>query len=82
VSWDDAYGDRPGGAPRPIAMRCRVVDAPATSGDSMTVRAVNSGHDYDVPAGQWTVSTALPVAGAFCLVLIDDDGDAWVPIYA
>jgi hypothetical protein len=66
--------------PRPSIARGRVVKAPATLGDSMTVTLENysSQLEYEVPATNWLSGAVLPTNGAVCLVMFDDDGDTWV----
>jgi hypothetical protein len=75
----------PARKPRPPVARGRVVDAPATAGDPMTVVLVNysPAWKFDVPASNWMPAAGdnLPAAGDVCVVLFDDDGDAWVPAY-
>jgi hypothetical protein len=70
---------------RSVVLRARVTRAPATPADALSVVALNysSGHDYEVPAGQWwPYGTDVPVVGSTCVLLLDDDGDAWVPIWS
>jgi len=64
---------------QPQVLRARIFRAPTGPNDSLTVIALNytSDHDYEAPAGQWT-SPTLPAAGDECVLLLDDDGDAWV----
>lgn len=68
---------------RPVAARGRIAKAPAAAGDGMTVVLVNysSMWEFEVPASNWTLVGDLPVTGGRCLVVFDDDGDAWVPNY-
>jgi hypothetical protein len=64
-------------------MRGQIKRAPATNTDSMTVivPAYSTDHDYEVPATQWLPRAALPpTAGAWCVVMIDSEGDTWVPV--
>jgi hypothetical protein len=37
--------------------------------------------EFEVPAGQWAERAGLPNPGDLCLVVFDDDGDAWVPVW-
>jgi hypothetical protein len=41
----------------------------------------SNAYEFDVPAGQWNPKTPLPTVGDECVVLLDDDGDAWMPVY-
>lgn len=71
-------------APRPGNCRGRVVKAPATTADPLTVTLENysSLYEYEVPALHWQPhGDTLPTVGAVCLVSFDDDGDAWVPAW-
>jgi hypothetical protein len=73
----------PAGSPRPPVARGRVIKPPASPTDAMTVTLVNysSAWEFEIPASNWTTTTALPAQGDVCVVLFDDDGDAWVPTY-
>lgn len=66
---------------RPAIARARVVRVPASLADSLTVALINfsPNYEYEVPAGNWVLrGTALPVVGDSCVVVFDDNGDAWV----
>jgi hypothetical protein len=40
-------------------------------------------YPFDVAAGHWMPRGALlPTANAQCLVVFDDEGDAWVPAWS
>lgn len=71
--------------PRPTVARGRVVGAPTIASDPMTVTLVNysPAWKYEVPASNWMPAAGdnLPSVGDVCVVLFDDDGDAWVPAY-
>lgn len=69
---------------RPSVARGRVVKAPSGVDATMTVVLINYSaiHDYEVPGSQWTAQpNDLPMVGDRCVVLFDDDGDAWVPTW-
>lgn len=63
------------------AYRGRVAKVGATVDDPISVVLPNfSNHaPFEVPANQWNGS-AVPAVGAKCLVILDDEGDAWVPV--
>jgi hypothetical protein len=66
------------------ALRGRVVVTPSSAEE--TLRVISQGysydHDYLVPAGHWVPrGDALPQAGARCLLVLDETGDAYVPVY-
>jgi hypothetical protein len=61
----------------PVA-RGRVVKVSADE-ISVVVSDPGDAYEYDVPAGQWA---GTPVVGQPCLVLIDDQDDAWVLLAA
>lgn len=78
--------DLTGGIPRssrPLACRGEVAVPPANDASPMTVILVNYSRAlaYEIPATNWMPRAALPVAGSSCLVVFDDDGDAWVPVW-
>jgi hypothetical protein len=64
----------------PQVLRGKIKRAPLDIADSLTV--VVPGYsvdlDYEVPAGQWSGSVAP--ADTWCLLVLDSDGDAWVPL--
>lgn len=66
---------------RQHVLRSRVVVAPAGTMDEMRVVVVNysNTHHYDVPSGNWMPGARLPLVGDTCVLLLDDDGDGWVP---
>jgi hypothetical protein len=78
---DMAQRDRP---PGPVAKRGRVRKAPDDADAPLTVTLVNYSQkfSYEVPAGQWMGREDLPIAGDSCLVIFDDNGDAWVPAWS
>lgn len=67
-------------APRPNVARGRIVRAPATTTDPLTVTLANysSLYEYEVPAGNWFGGDTPPTLGQVVLVMFDDDGDTWV----
>jgi hypothetical protein len=84
----DLVGGRKYNNPRrPDTLYGRVVKAPAAYDDVMTVIAPYYSPDYqfEVPAGQWQPRSGggptLPVAGDTCLIVFDDRGDVWVPVW-
>jgi hypothetical protein len=71
--------------PAAVARRGKVRKAPADADSPLTVTLVNFSqkYSYTVPAGQWMPrGSTLPIAGDLCLVVFDDDGDAWVPAWS
>lgn len=74
----------PAHASRQVVLRARITKAPASETDSLHAIAINytDVYDYEVPAGNWTPrGDALPAVGAECVLVVDDDGDAWVPTW-
>lgn len=72
---------RPG---RPVAARGRVSKAPSAVDQPLEVILINfsSSYSYEVPGGNWTArGSTLPAKGNGCVVVFDDDGDAWVPVW-
>jgi hypothetical protein len=65
-------------------LRARVVVPPTDLTDGMTVvvPSFSTEHDYEVPAGQWMPrsGSAMPQRDDWCVLVIDADGDAWVPV--
>jgi hypothetical protein len=74
----------PSDPPGPLAVRAVVTKAPASITASMEVVLTNysAGHPFEVPGGQWMGRTTLPSVGNRCLVIFDDAGDAWVPVWS
>lgn len=69
---------------RSSVLRGRVARAPETASDHLYVvsQGYSLEHDYEIPAGSWTPrGNALPAVGALCLIVIDDLGDAYMPVY-
>jgi hypothetical protein len=72
-------------APAAVARRGKVRKAPADADSPLTVTLVNFSqkYSYTVPAGQWIPrGTDLPIVGDLCLVIFDDNDDAWVPVWS
>jgi hypothetical protein len=63
------------------AYRGRVTKVGATVDDPIEIVIPNfsASAKYEVPAAQWSGSV-VPAVGAVCLVILDDEGDAWVPV--
>lgn len=75
----------PSNQTRPLTARGEVAVAPRSEGDVMqvTVRTVTRQFGVEIPAGNWEPrGAALPTVGAECLVVFDDLGDAFVPVWA
>lgn len=71
--------------PRRTALRGRVKRAPVNVGDAMTVVSINYSEEssYEVPGTNWNpVGESIPIEGTTCLIVFDDDGDAWIPTWA
>jgi len=67
-----------------VAARGRVSTAPASVADGLEVALIGytSSFPYEVPAGNWDSRGAtLPIVGSLCLVVFDNEGDAWVPVW-
>jgi hypothetical protein len=69
------------GAARAQGYVGRVLRAPATAAERLLV-TVESYDPERVFEARWTprAGEELPVAGAECLVLLDENGDAWAPV--
>jgi microcystin-dependent protein len=62
-----------------------IVATPASENASLfvVVEGFTSEDAYTVPAGNWSArGAALPTPGALCLVAFDENGEAWVPVWA
>lgn len=69
---------------RPMTARGVVTRAPTSATDAMVVALLNYSPDYtfEIPAASWTPKVlTLPSVDDRCLVVFDDDGDAWVPAW-
>lgn len=69
----------------PGLMLGRVTVAPVSASGDMTVTPQEQPglSSLVVPGGQWASREgALPTVGAMCLIVKDDCGDAWVPMWA
>lgn len=83
MSVDELVGG-PRRTTRTLIARARVTRAPATASDKIRVAVVNYSNtsDYEVPAVQWAkVPGDLPRVGDSCVVMFDDEGDVWVPVW-
>lgn len=70
---------------RPVTAQVIVAIAPGAVNAEMTVvaRGQSLDHGYIVPAGHWQPRGAeLPKQGDACLLVFDDLGDVWVPIWS
>jgi len=69
---------------RPLTARGEVAIAPTSESDKMVVLVTSLTRQFgvDVPAGNWEPKgVTLPQPGAPCLVVFDDLGDAFVPLW-
>ena len=57
--------------------------APSSDFDSLIVVIpdFSLAFPHEVPASQWAHGSGLPALNAACLVLFDERGDAWVPLW-
>lgn len=69
---------------REATIRVVVVVAPAAVSDPMIVLPEGELHGLQIPAGNWQPrrDVELPSAGNSCLVVFDELGDAWVPVWS
>ena len=78
---------RGGPAPQQASERTtalgRIARAPASNSDSLIVvtPGLSLAFPFEVIAGRWETGVTLPAVGAECLVVLDDNGDAWVPLW-
>jgi microcystin-dependent protein len=65
-------------------VRGRIARAPAdnTAALVVVVPSFSQALPYTVPAAQWEHASNLPATNADCLVVFDEHGDAWVPLWA
>ena len=65
------------------AFRGKVARAPASDTDNLIVVLPDFSLAFPrtVPAGQWEHAANLPALGAGCLVVLDENDDAWVPLW-
>lgn len=68
----------------PPNVRGKIARAPAGQSEPMTIVLENYSRDWDfeIPADHWSSNGVLPVAGDSVLVSFDDEGDAWVTVFA
>lgn len=77
-------GGRPRGINRAMSARGKVLIAPESGSDNLRVALVNYSSEFffEVPGTNWlSRGSALPQVDDVCLVVFDDDGDAWVPVW-
>lgn len=71
---------------RALTARGTVAIAPTGPTDGMVVlvKGVDRSQGVTVPPGHWEPrrDVELPVQGNDCLVVYDDPGDAWVPVWS
>ena len=62
----------------------RVARTPGSSSESLfvVVPGLSLAYPYEVIGPRWTHAANLPDVGTECLVVFDDSGDAWVPLWA
>ncbi len=83
MAREDELVGGPAYRPNLTADRGVIDRAPTNASDGLTVTLENYSTTvpYEVEAGQWVGRvTGLPPAGAPCLVIFDDERDAWVPV--
>jgi hypothetical protein len=69
---------------RPPVARATVTKAPLTGADSMWVTPIgySTATPYEVRPSNWLArGSTLPAVGALCVVIFDNLGDAWVPMW-
>lgn len=69
---------------RQVTARGRVVKGPDALDSPLTVVVQNfsGSYEYEIPSLNWSPRGAtLPEIGDECLVVFDDEGDAWVPTW-
>jgi hypothetical protein len=77
------------GGPGPVdptaqtSVRGVIVRAPSADTDSLfiVVPGLSLAFPYEVLSTQWEHASNLPAAGAECLLVFDDKGDGWVPLW-
>jgi len=71
-------------ASQPLTARGRVSRAPSDLSDSLEVvlTQFSSEWAWTVPPSNWADrGTTLPAVGAICVVVFDDRGDPWIPVW-
>ena len=63
--------------------RGRIARTPASDADSLIVVLPDFSMAFPrtVPSAQWEHASNLPVLNASCLVVLDENDDAWVPLW-
>lgn len=64
-------------------VRGSIARAPASDDESLfiVVPGFSLALPYEVIAPRWEHASNLPAVGANCLIVFDDDGDAWCPLW-
>lgn len=77
-------GGSDGGEELPKRLYGLVSRAPADETDSMSVivPSFSVEHSFEVLSGHWMPRAQLPVINDQCLVILDENEDAWVPVWA
>jgi hypothetical protein len=63
--------------------RGTIVRAPASASDALYIvtPGFSMAFPYEVAPGHWLAGATLPSVGTECLVIFDEHGDAWVPLW-
>ena len=64
-------------------VRGSIARAPSSGDESLfvVVPGFSLALPYEVISARWEHASNLPAAGASCLIVFDDDGDAWCPLW-
>ena len=64
--------------------RGQIARAPVSDADTLYVVTpdLSLALAYEVPSAQWAHASNLPAVGTECVLVFDEQGDAWVPIWA
>jgi hypothetical protein len=76
VSIADLHNDSGSGSVRPPAARGYVIASPGTM-LRVILPAFSTQRYFEVPPDQWSSAGGAPQPGDECLVVFDDEGDAW-----
>jgi hypothetical protein len=63
--------------PRPLTARGKVAVTPAGEHLRVLLPAFSTQQYFEVPETQWASAAGVPQPGDDCLVVFDDEGDAW-----